>query len=115
MFHWSYQKVILITWVDQKVLKLLAYLFEYTMELYKTYRKYKANISHFCNEVWMTQYARINVTSSFDDVMQQLPGQKNDENFSFKAKKKDQHVLWMALFSWVPIFVDWTKMTHSLG
>ena len=21
------------------------------------------------------------------------------------------HVLWMALFSWVPIFMDWTKMT----
>ena len=23
--------------------------------------------------------------------------------------------LWMALFSWVPIFVDWTKITHSWG
>ena len=28
---------LLYTWVDQKVLKLLAYLFEYTAELYKTY------------------------------------------------------------------------------
>ena len=33
------------TWVDQKVLKLLAYLFEYTTELYKTYTEYRANIS----------------------------------------------------------------------
>ena len=33
------------TWVDQKVLKLLAYLFEYTTDLYKTYTKYKVNIS----------------------------------------------------------------------
>ena len=33
------------TWVDQKVLKLLAYLFEYTTELYNTYTKYKANNS----------------------------------------------------------------------
>ena len=24
-------------------------------------------------------------------------------------------LLWMALFSWVPIFVDLTKMTHSWG
>ena len=24
-------------------------------------------------------------------------------------------ILWMALFSWVPIFVDGTKMTHSWG
>ena len=24
-------------------------------------------------------------------------------------------ILWMALFSWVPIFVDLTKMTHSWG
>ena len=23
--------------------------------------------------------------------------------------------LWMALFSWVPVFVDWTKMTHLWG
>ena len=34
-----------ITWVDQKVLKLLAYLFEFTTEIYKTYTEYKANIS----------------------------------------------------------------------
>ena len=25
------------------------------------------------------------------------------------------HVLWLALFSWVPIFVDWTNLTHSWG
>ena len=24
-------------------------------------------------------------------------------------------ILWMALFSWVPISVDWTKMAHSWG
>ena len=24
-------------------------------------------------------------------------------------------ILWMPLFSWVPIFVDWTKITHSWG
>ena len=24
-------------------------------------------------------------------------------------------ILWLALFLWVPIFVDWTKMTHSWG
>ena len=24
-------------------------------------------------------------------------------------------ILWLALFSWVPIFVDWTKMTHPWG
>ena len=34
------------TWVDQKVLKLLAYLFEYSTELYKTYTEYGANISY---------------------------------------------------------------------
>ena len=28
-----------VTWMDQKVLKLFAYLFEYTTELYKTYTK----------------------------------------------------------------------------
>ena len=33
------------TWVDKKVLKLLASLFEYTTELYKTYTEYKVNIS----------------------------------------------------------------------
>ena len=25
------------------------------------------------------------------------------------------HILWMALFLWVPIFVDWAKMTYSWG
>ena len=88
------------TLVDQKVLKLLAYLFEYTTELYKTYTEYKANISYFWNDVWMTQYARRNVTSSFEDVMQQWPGQKNDGNFSFQAKNNDQYlcVVWRILF-----------------
>ena len=38
-------QLIAFTWVDQKVLKLLAYLFEYTTELYKTYTEYRANIS----------------------------------------------------------------------
>ena len=33
------------TWVDQKVLKLLAYLFEFTTELYKNYTECKVNIS----------------------------------------------------------------------
>ena len=33
------------TWVDQKALKLLAYLFEYTTELYKTYTEYSGTIS----------------------------------------------------------------------
>ena len=72
-----------ITWVDQKVLKLLAYIFEFTKELYKTYTEYKVNISKFCNDVWMSQYARINMMSSFDDVMQLWPGQKNDGHFPF--------------------------------
>ena len=31
---------VITTWVDQKVLKLLAYLFNYTTELYKTYTEY---------------------------------------------------------------------------
>ena len=35
-FSWLCQN----TWADQKVLKLLAYLFEYTSELYKTYTEY---------------------------------------------------------------------------
>ena len=34
----------------------------------------------------MSQYAMINVTSSFDDVMQQWPGEENDGNFPFQAK-----------------------------
>ena len=34
--------------------------------------------------------------------------------------RKEEHrekydALWMALFSWVPIFVDWTKITYSWG
>ena len=33
------------TWVDQKVLKLLAYPFEYTREVYKTNTEYKVNNS----------------------------------------------------------------------
>ena len=31
-------------WVDQKVLKLLAYLFKFRTELYKTYTEYYAAI-----------------------------------------------------------------------
>ena len=34
------QSDLIYTWVDQKVLKLLAYLFNYTTELYKTYTEY---------------------------------------------------------------------------
>ena len=50
----------------------------------------------------MTQYARINVTSAFDDVMQQLPGQKNDENFSFRQKKMtDMYVSFGEFCFWI--------------
>ena len=75
--------------MDQKVLKLLAYLYEYTMELYQTYTEYKANISELCDDVWMSQDARINMMSSFDDIMQQWPGQKNDENFPSQAMNNE--------------------------
>ena len=40
----------------------------------------------------MSQYAKINVMSLFDDVMQQWPGEKNDWNFPFQAKNNDQHL-----------------------
>ena len=32
---------------------------------------------------------------------------------SFINLNKENQILWMALFSWVPIFVDWAKSTHS--
>ena len=59
------------TWVDQKVLKLLAYLHKYTTELHHIYTEYVSTISLFVNVVRMTQYTRGYMTSSFDDVMQQ--------------------------------------------
>ena len=40
--------------VDQKVLKLVAYLLKYTMELHQTYTEYVATISWFVNIVTMT-------------------------------------------------------------
>ena len=79
-------------WVDQKVLKLLALVFEYTTELYKTYTEYKANISRFCSDVLMTQYTRRNMTTLFDDAMQQWPGEKNDEHFAYQASYNDKYL-----------------------
>ena len=35
------------TWVDQKLLKLVAYLLKYTTELYQTYTEYATTISSF--------------------------------------------------------------------
>ena len=80
--------ILACTWVDQKVLKLLAYLLEYTMEVFKSYTEYKVNISWFRSDVWMSQYAKINVTSSFDDVMQQWPGPKKWRKFFFPSKEQ---------------------------
>ena len=68
------------TWVDQKVLKLVAYLLKYTTELYQTYTKYATTISWFGSVFRMTQYARRYMMSSFDDVMHQWPGVKTSEN-----------------------------------
>ena len=42
------------TWVDQKFLKLVAYLLKYTMELYQTYTEYATTISWFFNVVRIT-------------------------------------------------------------
>ena len=36
----------------------------------------------------MTQYARRNVTSSFDDIMQQWLGQKYDGNFPLLSEEQ---------------------------
>ena len=41
----------------------------------------------------MIQYARRYVTSLFDDVMQLLPGKKNDGNFPFQEKNNHLHLL----------------------
>ena len=38
------QTQLYFTWVDQKVLKILAYLFRYTTELYETFTEYSATI-----------------------------------------------------------------------
>ena len=37
------------------------------------------------------------------------------QNTLQKVSKKITQILWVALFWWLPIFVDWTKMTHSWG
>ena len=65
--------------MDQKVLKLVAYLHKYTTELHQIYTEYVTTISWLVNVVRMTQYTRGYMTSSFDDVMQQWPGVKNSE------------------------------------
>ena len=39
----------------------------------------------------------------------------NIEQNSFSSWIPMFCLLWMALFSWVPIFVDWSKFTHSWG
>ena len=57
-------------WMDQKFLKLVAYLLKYTTEFHKTYTEYATSISWFVSVVRMMQYARRYMTSSFDDVMQ---------------------------------------------
>ena len=75
----------LYTWVDQKVLKLVAYLHKYTTELHQTCTVYVTTISWFLNVVRMTLYARGYMTSSFDDVMHQWPGVKNVRNCLFHA------------------------------
>ena len=85
------------TWVDQKVLKLVAYLHKYTTELHQIYTEYVTTISWFVNVVRMTQYTRGYMTSSFDDVMQQWPGVKNVQNCLFPAKCNYQHSCLMSL------------------
>ena len=90
-----------VTWVDQKVLTLVAYLHKYKSELHQTYTKYVTTISWFVNVVRMTHYARGNMTSSFDDIMQQWPGVKNVRNCLFQAKCNHQHscLMWPLFFS----------------
>ena len=39
----------------------------------------------------MAQYEGRNATSSFNDVMQQWPGEKNDRYIPFRAENNDQH------------------------
>ena len=89
------------TWVDQKALKLVAYLLKYTSELYQTYTVFATTISWFISVVRMTHYARRYMTSSFDDVMQQWPGVKNVRNCLFPAKCYHQHLCftWQLFFS----------------
>ena len=43
------------TWVDQKVLKLVAYLHKYTTELHQTHTEYVTTMSRIVNVVRMTQ------------------------------------------------------------
>ena len=92
--------------VDQKVLKLVAYLLKYTMELYQTYTGYASTISWFVSVVRMMQYARRYITSSFDDVMQQWPGVKNVQNCLVPAKCNQQHLCFM----WQSFYRDYNRL-----
>ena len=74
-----------LTWMDQKVLKLGAYLHKYTTELHQTYTVYVTTISWFVNVVRMMQYDRGYMTSAFDDVMHQWPGVENRPKLSFPS------------------------------
>ena len=89
--NWTLDKICIsliniYTWVDQKVLKLIAYLLKYTTELYQTYTEYATTISWFVSVVRMTQYDRRYMTSSFDDVMQQWPGVKKSPKLCFPSE-----------------------------
>ena len=106
LWRWEHARNLLIqaastfTWVDQKVLKLVAFLHNYTTELHQTYTEYVTTISWFVNVVRMTHYARGYMTSSFDDVMQQWPGVKNVRNCLFPAKCNYQYLclIWPLFF-----------------
>ena len=98
------------TWVDQKVLKLVAYLLKYTTELYQTHTEYATTISWFVSVVRMTQYAQRYVTSSFDDVMQPWPGVKNVRNCLFPVKCNHQHLCFM----WQLFFRDYNGLDVAL-
>ena len=87
-------------WMDQKVLKLLTYLFEYMTELYKTYTEYKANIFLILQWCLNVTVCKVKCDVIKHDVMQQWPGEKNDGNFPFQGKNNDQRlcVIWWVLF-----------------
>ena len=77
-YKW-YLKQTKITWMDKKVLKLVAYLHKYMTELHQSYTEHAITIIWFVNIIRMTQYAKEYMSSSFDGVLQQWPGVKKSE------------------------------------
>ena len=84
-WHVGYNEYVIITWLDQKVLKQVPCLLKYTTEIHTSYTEYVTTISWLIDVVRMTQYNRRYMTSSFDDVIQQWPGVKNVRNCLFPA------------------------------